>query len=129
MLVCMRIYRRFCNAWPAILLAVFLVATCINLRNHNVAAAQAIKAPNGFLTAADTTAVNMKLAKYDSALHSPCAHAIGKTMDAEHERSPKNTYTTTRYLLLHLPMEDSIDWASEINYDFEVIDAVMSRCR
>lgn len=124
----MRIYQRFCNAWPLILLAVFIVGSGVNLHSILEVHAQTIKAPDGFMTASDATAVNMRFAKYDSDLHSSCAHAIGKKMDANQPHS-KASYTTTAYLFLHLPMEDSIDWAGEINYDFQVIDAVLSRCR
>lgn len=91
-----------------------------------VAAQKVIQSTGGFVSGPDATRMNDRLDVYDRQLVSPCALKIVAKMEKHAPQGGK--YDLTPNLRLRQPTADSIDWAQNINYDFDVIDAVIAHC-
>lgn len=92
----------------------------------SIAQQKVIQSTGGFVTGPDATRMNDRLEVYDRQLVSPCALKVVAKMEKKAPQGGK--YDTTPNLHLRQPQADSLDWAQLINYDFDVIDAVITHC-
>lgn len=108
------------------LTAIVYISLLVGYARHLDAQQKVIQSTGGFVSGPDATRMNDRLDVYDRQLVSPCALKIVAKMEKHAPQGGK--YDLTPNLRLRQPTADSIDWAQNINYDFDVIDAVIAHC-
>lgn len=109
-------------------LAFSMFATVAIRAPHMMAQQKVVQSTDGFVTTPDATRMNARFDIYDRNLASPCASAIAAKME-KHAPAPEGArYDITPNLHLRQPRISSLNWAPQVNYDFDVIDAVITHC-
>lgn len=107
------------------LTAIVYVSLLVGYARH-LDAQQKVIQSTSYVSTDDATRMNGRMDVYDRALASPCALKLVAKM--EKHAPTGGAYIETPNLHLRQPLADSLNWAPQINYDFDVIDAIITHC-